>query len=51
MRSQLHDYEDFRRFGLSGETGLTEIPKRIYDGFAKPPLVTPKHHLFTIRTQ
>ena len=46
MYSRLPDYEDFRGFDLSGGNDLTAISNRIYEGFAKHPWLTLKHHLF-----
>ena len=47
MYTQLPGYYDFRGFDLSIGSDLAVIPNRIYEGFAKPPWLTRKHHLFS----
>ena len=45
MRIRLPGYGDFRGFDFRGEADLSEIPKRVYEGFAKPPWPSLKHHI------
>ena len=46
MYRQLHGYDDFHGSYMPGEADLTVISRRIYEGFAKPPIPTLNRHLF-----